>query len=259
MQPDKFRTWGRHYLVTLPQMLRSERRSNFRDAALQHFGSDARGQPAFFDSLSADAELVFAQLEPPVPSGLERIARQKAVAAAAPRYTSMPEEFMRGGGCFAPDAPVRRVAADGSECAVAIAALEPGDRVRTASGGVAAVRCVVVSPCEQGVATLSQLPNGLCLTEWHPLMDRRGDWRFPIMVGRRVVREIDAVYNLVLSREHVAMVGGVPCVTLGHGIEGDVVGHPFWGTQAVIDLLKQQEGWASGRILLGSPLRAADM
>ena len=35
IQPAKFATWGRHYLVTLPQMLRAERRSNFRDAALQ--------------------------------------------------------------------------------------------------------------------------------------------------------------------------------------------------------------------------------
>mmetsp|Transcript_14460 Transcript_14460/g.38406 ORF Transcript_14460/g.38406 Transcript_14460/m.38406 type:complete len:194 (-) Transcript_14460:70-651(-) len=177
-------------------------------------------------------------------------------AAQSPCYTSLPAEFMRGGGCFAPDASVRRVTTDGSECVV-ISALEPGDLVRTASGGVAVVRCIVVSPCDHGVATLSQLPNGLCLTEWHPLIDRRGNWRFPIMVGRRVVRKIGVVYNLVLSREHVAMVGGVPCATLGHGIEGEVVGHPFWGTQAVVDLLKQHEGWASGRVVLAAPLRPA--
>ena len=35
------RAWGRHYCRTLPLMLRAERRSNFRDAALQHFGKDA--------------------------------------------------------------------------------------------------------------------------------------------------------------------------------------------------------------------------
>ena len=38
--------WGVHYCRTLPLMLRSERRSNFRDRALQHFGRDAAGREA---------------------------------------------------------------------------------------------------------------------------------------------------------------------------------------------------------------------
>jgi len=266
--PDKFRTWGRHYLVTLPQMLRAERRSNFRDAALQSFGNDVLGHEALFAQLSTEAELCFSQLEPPVPSGLERLARQKqaashtassqqaGAAASAVRYSSMPDEFLRGGGCFAADALVSCVCSDGSERAVRIAEVEAGTRVRTASGGVAEVQCVVVSPCAQGEAVLSELPTGLQLTEWHPLMDAHGRWRFPITLGRRVLRRISAVYNLVLDVEHVAIVGGMACVTLGHGIEGPIVGHPFWGTRAVIDQLAQQEGWASGRVVLEQPLRA---
>lgn len=267
IQPAKFKTWGRHYLVTLPQMLRAERRSNFRDAALQAFGSDAAGRPAFFDKLASEAEECFAMLAPPKPSGLERLARQQAAASeegsraraaagARTHYDSMPQEFMRGGGCFAPDALLRCVGPDGSECNVPISAVQPGSSVRTASGGTAAVRCVVVSPCAGGAAVMSQLPSGLCLTEWHPLMDQRGEWRFPIMLGRQVTRRIPAVYNLVLTAEHVAIVGGVPCATLGHGIEGPVVGPPFWGTSAVIDLLKQHEGWAAGHCVLSEPLRA---
>ena len=52
-QPAKFRAWGRHYLTTLPQMLRAERRSNFRDACLQQFGRDASGREALFNALSS--------------------------------------------------------------------------------------------------------------------------------------------------------------------------------------------------------------
>jgi hypothetical protein len=143
VQPAKFRAWGRHYLVTLPQMLRAERRSNFRDAALQSFGFDALGRAAFFGDLAEEAELCFAQLEPPKPSGLERIARQKAqrdtnASTAAARsaqsaYTTMPDEFMRGGGCFAPCALVQCVGASG-DVLVPIAHVPPGATVRTASG-----------------------------------------------------------------------------------------------------------------------------
>ena len=38
-----YRKWGAHYFRTLPCMLRTERRSNFRDACLEHFGTDAQG------------------------------------------------------------------------------------------------------------------------------------------------------------------------------------------------------------------------
>ena len=118
---------------------------------------------------------------------------------------------------------------------------------------------MVVSRLPAGsAAVLSELPSGLQLTEWHPVLEgASGRWRFPLLLGRRVVRfDVPAVYNLVLSREHVALVGGVPCATLGHGIEGNVIGHPFWGTRAVIDHLAQHDGWAAGRVELSEPLQA---
>ena len=38
-----------HYARSLMAMLRTERRSNFRDKALQHFGRDAQGREALFE------------------------------------------------------------------------------------------------------------------------------------------------------------------------------------------------------------------
>ena len=138
--------------------------------------------------------------------------------------------------------------------------VQPGMSLRTASGGVASVRCVVVSSCERGIATLTELPCGLQLTEWHPVLWKAGGgsarWHFPNVLGRRVVRRAAAVYNLVLSREHIAMVSGVPCATLGHGLAGPIVGHPFWGTQAVLEVLEAHPGWRDGYVLLASPLQA---
>jgi len=258
VQPAKFKTWGKHYLVTLPQMLRLERRSNFRDLALQDFGKDASGREAFFESLSSEAEMCFAQLDPPKPSGLERLARQAAAAARPPprAMDHMPDEFMRGGGCFAPEASLTCVDSDGSFRTVPIAAVAAGTRVLTARG-TAVVRCVVESRCEGGSALLTTLPSGLQLTEWHPILHApSGQWRFPLMFGQRVLRPCFAVYNLVLDREHVAMVGGVPCATLGHGIQGPVIGHAFWGTSAVLELLATHPGWPTGRVVLDTPLRA---
>jgi len=172
--------------------------------------------------------------------------------------TSMPDEFMRGGGCFAPEATVTCVdAASGAEQAVPVSTVQPGMQIRTGSGGTTTVLCVVESACEGGQAVLTQLPGGgPQLTEWHPVRDPAGRWRFPIMLGERVVRPCPKVFNLVLADEHVAMVGGVQCCTLGHGLQGPVIGHPFWGTTAVLEQLATHDGWESGRVVLASPLRA---
>ena len=45
-------------------------------------------------------------------------------------------------------------------------------------------------------------------------------------------------------------VQGIECATLGHGLQGPVIEHPYFGTQRVIEDLKKFRGWASGRITL---------
>ena len=105
---------------------------------------------------------------------------------------------------------------------------------------------------------LTRLPNGLELTEWHPVRDRSGRWRFPHMLGERVVVSASHVYNFVLEQGHpTVLVGGVPCAALGHGLKDPIVAHPYWGTRAVIDDMMSQPGWAEGRVVL-SPTAATE-
>jgi len=242
------RTWGRHYCHTLPGMLRTERRSNFRDAALQHLGRDASGNDGLFAEQSDAAELAFATLAPPTPS---LAARRNSATYAPP--AALPAEYMRGGGCFAPDATVDVVGVGPTR----LDALRAGARVRTADGGDAAVRCVVLTPCAGGRAVLVTLPRslgGLRLTEWHPVLctadSDGGRFRFPLMLGAAALHACEHVYNLVLDRCHVPLVCGVGAVSLGHGLESDdVVRHAYWGG-AVLDDLAKLDGWAEGRVVL---------
>jgi hypothetical protein len=164
---------------------------------------------------------------------------------------------MRGGGCFAPEATVD-VEGRG---ATRLDAVRAGERVRTADGGFAAVRCVVLTPCAGGRAVLVKLPgSGLEITEWHPVLDAAtGRFHFPLLLGAPArLRACEHVYNLVLDgRCHVPLVNGVGCVSLGHGIEDDPVArHPYWGAAVLADLAAQP-GWAEGRVVLASPAAAA--
>lgn len=266
MQLENYARWGAHYYRTLRLMLLSERRSNFRDQALQHFGRDASGKEALFEEVSNDAEMRFATLKAPEPSllvpelGSAALGVAVAVGAvgpvgagpkAPPSPRVLPAEFMRGGGCFAPETPVLALAADGvTPMRVRIDRLCAGDLVLTA-GGASRVRCVVVTPCPGGRAMLCRLPCGVELTEWHPVIDASARrWRFPLMLGEVRIRRCEAVFNLLLESGDVIDVNGTAAVTLGHGLEGEVVGHAFWGSDAVVRMLEQADGWEEGRVVL---------
>ena len=103
--PENFAKWGSHYCRTLPLMLRAERRSNFRDKALQHFGKDAAGEEALFeasrrgrdDLRDAQGARAVAAAPPSGPAMGVPVAAGAAPPAtpqtAAPRGTVLPDEY----------------------------------------------------------------------------------------------------------------------------------------------------------------------
>jgi hypothetical protein len=167
-----------------------------------------------------------------------------------PVYT-LPDEFMRGGGCFGPDATVLTALPDGTRRSVKVSEVHQGDVLVGEGGRLAAVRCVVTTECPGGRAQLTRLPNGTEITEWHPIREPSGRWRFPNMLGALVIRSTPFVYNFVLAPGHpTIVVDGLPCAALGHGLDAPVVAHPYWGTEAVIADLMSRPGWEAGRVVI---------
>ena len=183
-----FQKWGAHYFRTLPCMLKSERRSNFRDECPQHFGKDARMREAIFEEMSNMAEMKFATpaagarlgLRRQSESSSRRLARDRSATAApdgaagrvhARRRLLRPqldrarrvrprgrrrgrfgdESGAEGGG---EGSGVRRIGV--SEVRAGTASCE--------DGRLAPVRCVVLTECDGGRALLTR-SNGPELTE----------------------------------------------------------------------------------------------
>ena len=131
--------------------------------------------------------------------------------------------------------------------------LQAGDRVH----GGATIRAVVEFV---DVATITTV-EGIDTTPWHPyIKPSTGAWAFPahnIRAGTATVRS-RLVYTLVMDQGHTVQLRNprlsdtqvVTVCTLGHGIQGDVIGHEFYGTQRVTDDLSRFPGWASGRVRL---------
>eukprot|EP00479_Gromia_sphaerica_P006598 TRINITY_DN1921_c0_g1_i1.p1 TRINITY_DN1921_c0_g1~~TRINITY_DN1921_c0_g1_i1.p1 ORF type:complete len:196 (+),score=36.05 TRINITY_DN1921_c0_g1_i1:1226-1813(+) len=110
------------------------------------------------------------------------------------------------------------------------------------------VVCVVKTLCDKGKDLLVNL-QGLLVTPWHPVKIEN-TWKFPDDVAPKKLLNCEAVYSFVLDNGHVMLINGIPCVTFGHNLKGDVVEHEYFGTSRVLEDLKLMPGWEMGLVEL---------
>ena len=103
---------------------------------------------------------------------------------------------------------------------------------------------------------LIRFDNGLQITPWHPIRVD-GRWIFPRDIGTETIAECEAVYNFALDCGHIAIINGIECVTLGHHFMGNVIEHPYYGTNKVLDDLRVLDVCNDGfiELLPGSTVR----
>ena len=232
-------SWGKHYINTLPSMLRDERRSNFRDRCLQHFVVPG----GLFDSICTNAEFTFATTPPPTPSLLYRGSN---VAPTAQLPTQLPEEYMRGGGCWTSESTLT-VMRSNKTLAVRSADLQANDWVQTKDDIFAPIRCIVKIPCFRHISLVTL--GHLQVTEHHPVF-WEGAWRYPSDISSVESTYCEYLYDLVLWTCHMPLVENIPCISLGHGLDCDILAHTYYGTQNVIDDLSCRNGWKEGIVQL---------
>jgi hypothetical protein len=145
-------------------------------------------------------------------------------------------------GCFHGDNKI--LIADGSFKRVKDVVV--GDNVKTPTGS-ARVRYTV--ECRQIARSQPMTQIGeLCITPWHPIRTADGVWKFPADVASYTSRLVNVVHNFVLDRDHIVLVGGIECCTLGHGFKGDVIEHAYFGDAVLKDLRVKAEGADSGHV-----------
>jgi hypothetical protein len=221
--------------------------NNCKDPGVQEYGGP------LFRALRADTEDIFLTLPPPTVSC--------ATHNAAPPNMAVYADY--SGACFAGECLVEMH--DGTTKRVH--EIKKGDVV---SGG-ATVACVVVTDTTTGTGRAADMwrVGDLLVTAWHPIRGDTGRWVFPCEVeGAVLVRgACRAVYNFVLEPVagltghkvgHEVVIAGRGVVTLGHGLDGPVVAHAYFGTRAVISDLESASGWETGLVRLAGTLRDTD-
>jgi uncharacterized protein YegL len=232
-----FDRWGLNHLISYSRALACEQTVNFKDAVLQHFCGD------LFRAIQDRGNALFADLPPPRSSITPHV-------RVTGQYMSQTSNNASGG-CFGGNCMVEME--DGGGKLVSL--VQKGDIL--ASGFV--VQAVVKTELTAPVTTMIVFPEGLTITPYHPIKEEESnEWVFPADIGMLQDVELDAYYNFVLDSGHMAVVDGIAVCTLGHGLEGPVIGHPYFGTQKVIEDLKGCDGWDEGLIVLDPASVARD-
>ena len=242
---DYYDKWGIHYLPSLRRAHQLQQCNNFKDPGVQHYGAD------LFQNLRDEADAIFNSLPPPVRSLMlmpleDQIVYRSmsgASSPAPPPPVNMSSYNCADNACFSGDSDI--LLADGTTTRVD--AITKDTLVLTGAGEASEVRCVVKTWCKDGQTELVTLSDGLRITPWHPVKTD-DSWQFPVEINTAQESPCEAVYSLVLASGHTVMIGGFECVTLGHGLEGAVVGHAYLGTAKVVEDLQRFEGWQRGLV-----------
>jgi hypothetical protein len=250
-------TWGFHYLRCYRNAQSLQHCVNFKDVGLQDYGGP------LFKQLVTAGDKTFALMPPMVVTsrntgmygatggggggGAGAAAATVAAVRAPPIDYSMFHNASSG--CFAGECRVRMCPLEGAEeVRIPIADVRRGDLVWTPDGPALVLHAVEINTTARS-QPMTQLGR-LSITPWHPVVDpdKNGRvWAFPAHLNGFSDRLVQTVYNLVLTRGHIIDVEGIQCVTLAHGFEEALVAHAFFGTQAVVDCLQKQPGFAEGR------------
>jgi len=270
---DWYTRWGRHYLPSLVCAHLLQQCNNFKDPGVQHYGGP------LFSQIRDKVDDTFCKLPPPKASKKSRSSHtsnttghtsnttghtsnttshtstsntNNSGSSSSPRtyYTPSPVLNMNvyhdsSVPCFAGDSTV--LMADGS--IKPVKEIHKGDSIRSIHGKDTTVHCVVKTHCQHEKTQLVQLEGGLLITPYHPVkIDSR--WCFPCDISRPVEMYCPAVFSFVLDTDHIMIINGVECITLGHGF--DAVRHPYFGTDCVLKDLNKMSGWDVGLVELRS-------
>lgn len=224
-----FERWGGHYMRAYLRSQELQQCMNFKDPGLQIYGGPV------FRSIQTDADTIFCTLPPPKPSG-------RAISFGNGTPASMSIFHNASSGCFHGINHIQM--ADGSF--KQIKDVHVGDHVKTPDGS-ACIRYVV--ECHSSAKSQPMTQYGeLSITPWHPIRVG-GEWKFPAQLASYTSRLIDVVYNFVLDKDHIVIVGGIECCTLGHGFKGPVIEHAYFGESVVMDIREKAGGIEYGRVV----------
>jgi Mg-chelatase subunit ChlD len=248
-------TWGRSHCIAYYQALKLRQCINFKDKVLQLFTSQE-----FMELQEAGID-IFSNIPAPKPSPIYEgsyypgapnsgyINPNPSVPASIfssdIRTVNIMSNYVSSSGpCFTGDCKVRME----DNTTKNVENLHKGDKVL----GGHTVAAILYTPVQNTVEMVA-FESGLKITPWHPMkLTNSSPWVFPNDTdGTKQNMYVEAYYNIVLESGHIVELNGYQVVTLGHGFtDNEVITHPYFGTDLILNDLKRHPGFRTGFIVM---------
>jgi len=233
-----FTKWGLSHILYLISSHLRRFNSNFKDPSIQSYGGE------IFEKNRNDCETIFCSLQQPKPS------IKGSKDNTGPQITVAQACCNRSGGCFTGDSEILMKNGELKK----VSELDPGDELTSWNDKTCRLICIVKTKCTRPIKVVNL--NGLKITQYHPVFINK--WEFPLNLSLSEEISCDYIYNLVVDKEHVVIINGIRCVTLGHDYKDDVVAHPYFGSENVLNDLKKMRGWSNGLVKIDCLLTTRD-
>jgi hypothetical protein len=249
-QMNWYNNWGKHYALSVARANELEETSNYKTPSIAPYANSD------FIRMRDLADSTFVTLPPPEPS-IKPMGRSTYVPSAN-ATSNLAANFY--GGCVVGDCIV-----DTSRGQIKISELKKGDEVFH-SQGKSTVMCLIEHYVgfEEVELIVMGRDGQLKITLWHPIrIPETSSVVFPMEYQDEVitVERLKSVFNIVMvpGDEPWYNIGGIDCVSVGHGnMEDPVLRHPYYAEKILNDL-KLMEGWDNGYVIMvGKKMRDKD-
>lgn len=249
--PTYFKRWGEFYLDQLSRSLNQQIKPNFKDSACLFGGT-------LFNQILDKSSDIFDTLPPPTPSNINR-SSYRSVSTTPIRMSQFNDPC---GGCFTGDSKI--ILADQSKKLVQD--LKVGDSILSLVDpydikkgfGFSKVVCILKTIITSGKTKLVTTEKGLKITPYHPIVSH-GIWVHPKDVYTTCVEDCDAVYTLLLDKYHTFNLNGSWVIGIGHNYLVGILYHEYFGTERIVNDLKQHPDWNTGMVTIYSTQYCRDL
>jgi len=246
---DWYNKWGKHYLLSLRGAYQNELCNNFKDQGVSNFGGE------LFNSIRDTVSDTFDGQPPPRQDiqqshrgGGRRGGGSDRCSPPLPAPTSRSYNNSTGP-CCSENSYITM--SDYSKRQVKN--IKKGDIVisydKNMNKMTSVVECVVKTHCIDMCPMINI--NRLNITPYHPII-YNGKWTFPIdvAIGKNIYIDTEYIYSIVTNNRNNIIVEDYIFATFGHGIQGNVIGHNFFGTENVINDIKKFNTYNDGYVIL---------
>ena len=242
---DRYNKWGVHYLRSLTDAYKNEICNNFKDKGVSNFTGE------LFNTLRDKISDIFDDIPPPKTTIRPQTSRDSWSTAPTTPLPSMATYNTQYGGCCAKGSEIKM--SDGT--LKKVENLMVGDEVVTFKDNkysTSNIECVIVTKCKNNKEFMVNLTgnngNTLSITPYHPVYINK--WYFPINLSKGKEIECEEMFTFVIDNRESVIIEDYIFATYNHQMKGEVIEHEYFGTEKVINDLKNFETYKYGYVNL---------